>query len=87
MWVLTNADGSKEPDTLIWGVALGEEGLGRVDREGEGHNSLRARSHDHALDPETDEGHERAKCHHDVRVVSPGFLDHAAQLGVAVGAY
>ena len=45
-----------------------------------------ARSQDDALDPQSDEGEERPEGEVDVGVVRAGLLDHAAELGVAVGA-
>ena len=45
-----------------------------------------ARPQDDALDPQPDEGEERPEGEVDVGVVRAGLLDHAAELGVAVGA-
>ncbi len=75
---LTNANCSQKPDAFIWRVAEREERLGRIDREGQGDDGLRARPDNDALDPQTDEGQKLAKGHHDVGVVGSGLLDHAA---------
>lgn len=67
-------------------MAVREERLQDVHAEREGHDRLRARPHDHTLDPQPNEGHERAERLHDVRVIGTGLFDHRAQLGVAVRA-
>ena len=81
---LTDANCRQQSDRFIWWIALWEERFGGVDREGQGHDGLSARSDDDALDPQPDKGHERAEGDHDVSVVSSRLADHAAQLRVAV---
>ena len=60
--------------------------LDRVDSEGEGHDGHGAGPDDHGLHVEPHEGEEAPECLHDVGVVPARLPDHAAQLGVAVGA-
>ena len=91
MWqqksLLTDAANGKQANGFIGRLALGEKGLQNVDTEREGHDSLRARPYDHAFYPQPNERHERAERLHDVSVVGTALGDHAAQLGIAVGAY
>ena len=88
MWsLLTDTADGKQADRFIGRLALWEEGLQNVHTEREGHDSLRAWSYDHALYPQPNERHERAESLHDVGVVGTALGDHAAQLGIAVGAY
>ena len=84
---LTDAAAGEEPDGLIGRLALGEEGLGRVLGKGQGHDGDDARPHYQTLGPQPHEPHEGAKGVHDVGVVGARLLDHAAQLGIAVGAH
>ena len=81
---LTDANCRQQSDRFIWRVALWEERFGGVDREGQSHDGLSARSDDDTLNPQPDKGHERAEGDHDVSVVRSRFPDHAAQLSVAV---
>ena len=83
--VLTYADCCQHAHALVRRVALGEEGLCRIDGEGEGDDGLGARPHYHALHPQSDEGQERSEGDHDVGVVRPSLFDHAPELCVAVG--
>ena len=46
----------QQPHARGGGLALGEEGLGGVQREGEGHDGLGAGPHDHALHPQPADG-------------------------------
>lgn len=85
-FVLTDAADGEHSHRLVRWLAFGEEGLEHVDAEGERNDGLRARPHDHALDPQTDESEERAERRHDVGIVGARLRDHAAQFGVAVGA-
>ena len=85
--VLTDANGSQKPDTLIWGIALWEERLCRINGEGERNDGLGTRPHNHTFHPEPNERHEWAQGDHDVRIVCAGLLNHATQLSVAVGTF
>ena len=67
--------------------SLWEEWLEYVEGEGERLYGCRAGPHDHALDPQPDEGGEGTEGDVDVGVVGAGLLDHAAKLRVAVGAH
>ena len=82
--VLTDTTDGEQSDALVRRLALGEEGLQHVHAERQSHDRLRTRSHDHALDPQTYERHERSERFHDVRIVGPGLGDHTSQLGVAI---
>ena len=84
---LTNADRGQTPDGLVGRGALGEEGLRGVRREGEADDGDRARPDNQTFGPQTNEPDEGAEGVEDVGVVAAGLLDHAAQLGVAVGAH
>lgn len=41
---------------------------------------MRTRSHNHAFDPQSDEGKERSKGCHDISIICSRFLDHCSQL-------
>ena len=86
-WVLTDANGGKESDTLIWWVTLRKERLASINWKGQRHNSLTARPDDDALHPQSNEGQKRAKWDHNVGVISSRFLNHATQFSVAIGAH
>lgn len=81
---LTNTASGQQPCGVVWWGALDEDRFHDVLAERQGHNGLRTRSDDHALDPEPDEGHEGAERFHDVGVVGAAFSDHSAQFCVAV---
>ena len=76
----------QHPQRRLRRVAFRKERLADVEREGERLDGAGARPHDDALDPEPDERRQGPEGDVDVGVVGAGLLDHAAQLGVAVGA-
>ena len=82
---LTNADCRQTPDGLIRRVALRKEWLRSISGKSQPNYGYRAGPNDQALGPQTDEAYEGPKGVQDVGVVPAGFLDHAAELGVAVG--
>jgi hypothetical protein len=49
------------------------------------HNGLRARPHNHTLDPQAYECIKWSKCCHNVRVICSGLFDHCSQLAVKGG--
>lgn len=81
---LTYTADSEQPSGVFGRRALREHGLEDVGAECQGDDRLAAGPHDHALDPEPHERHERAEGLHDVRVVRAGLAYHAAELRVAV---
>ncbi len=84
---LTNADCGQAPDGLVRRGALWEEGLGGVRCKGEADDGDCARPDNQAFSPQTDEPDEGAESVKNVGVVATGFLDHAAQLSITVGAH
>ena len=82
--LLTDAANSEQAYRRVGGITVGIERLQHVYAEGECDDGLGTGSHDHALDPESNEGQERPESLHDVGVVGARLRDHAAQLGVAV---
>jgi len=84
---LTYAADGEEAGRVLWRRTLREKWLQDVGAEGEGHDGLRTGSHDHALNPETDEGHKGAEGLHDISVVSSRLGDHCSQLRIAIGTH
>ena len=80
-----DADRSQEPGGLAGRVALREERFEDVEREAEGLDGGSAGPDYDAFYPESHEGSQGTEAGEDVSVVSPGLLDHTAQLGVTVG--
>ena len=69
----TDAYRGQHLDTLLRGVALGEDELDAVLGEGEGHDGDGAGSHDQALRPQPHEPDERTQRVKNVGVVTPGL--------------
>ena len=53
--MITNTNGSKQPDSLIWRITFRENIFDRVDSEWESNNSNRAGSDDHGLNIQSHE--------------------------------
>ena len=79
-----DADSREEPGGFAGRIALGEERFEDVEREAERLYGRRAGTDDDAFYPESDEGSQGTEAGEDVSVVSPGLLDHTAQLCVTV---
>lgn len=84
--ILTNTANGQKSGRILWRLTIGKERFHDVDTEGQSHYGLRARSDNHALDPETDKGHKRSKCHHNIGVIRPRLGNHCAKFSITVGA-
>lgn len=85
--LLTYAADGEYSHGLVGRHAVREKRLENIDAESQGHNGLAAWTHYHALDPQPDERQEGSEGLHNIRIIRPRFLNHAAELGVAVSPY